>query len=255
MLEHGVLTGRVAVVTGSGQGIGKELARAFAEAGARLVVADLNEANAKGVANQLNDEGYSALGIGVDVTDESSVERMVEATTAEFGYADVLVNGAAVFSSLIMKPFEAIDAAEWRKVIDVNVTGTFLCCRAISAVMRDRQAGSIVNISSATVLGGRPNYLHYVTSKAAVIGMTRSLARELGTFSITVNAIMPGSVETGIPRDSARPEAVTKIVASQSIPRRLVSRDICGSAVFLASDGARMITGQTMVVDGGTDFV
>lgn len=255
MPESGVLTGRVAIITGSGQGIGKEFARAFAEAGAGLVIADLNEANAKGVATALSDSGYRALGIGVDVTDESSVARMVEATTAEFGHVDALVNGAAVFSSLTMKPFEAIDAAEWRRVIDVNVTGAFLCCRAVSPVMRDRQTGRIINISSATVLGGRPNYLHYVTSKAAVIGMTRALARELGTSGITVNAIMPGSVETGIPRDSARPEAVAQIVASQSIPRRITSADICGSAVFLASDDARMITGQTVVVDGGTDFV
>lgn len=255
MPESGVLAGRVAIITGSGQGIGREFAQAFAEAGAHVVVADLNEANTKSVAAELSEAGYRALGIGVDVTDESSVTRMVEATTAEFGYADVLVNGAAVFSSLLMKPFEAIELAEWRQVMDVNVTGSFLCCRAISPVMRHRQAGSIINISSATVLGGRPDYLHYVTSKAAVIGMTRSMARELGSFGITVNAIMPGSVDTGIPRDSARPAAVATIVANQSIPRRITSADICGSAIFLASDAARMITGQTVVVDGGTDFV
>lgn len=255
MAEGGVLAGRVAIITGSGQGIGKAFAQAFAEAGARLVVADLNEANAKSVATALSNAGHAALGIGVDVTDEPSVARMVEAATAEFGYADVLVNGAAVFSSLSMKPFEAIGTAEWRNVIDVNVTGAFLCCRAMSPVMRDHQAGSIINISSATVLGGRPEYLHYVTSKAALVGMTRSLARELGTSGITVNAIMPGSVDTGIPRDSARPDAVTKIIASQSIPRRIIPADICGSAVFLASDAARMITGQTIVIDGGTDFV
>ncbi|MCE0762026.1 SDR family oxidoreductase [Pseudonocardia kujensis] len=250
-----VLTGKTAIITGSGQGIGSEFARSFAEAGAQVVVADLNEANAKNVATELCDGGGVALGVGVDVTDEGAVQSMMEAAVGEFGRIDVLVNGAAVFSSLIMRPFEEIDSAEWRTVMDVNVTGVFLCCQAVAPVMRRQQAGRIINISSATVLGGRPNYLHYVTSKAALVGMTRSLARELGSSGVTVNAIMPGSVETGIPRDSARPEAVEKTIASQSIPRRITSADICGSAVFLASDASRMITGQTVVVDGGTEFV
>ncbi|MEV4321674.1 SDR family NAD(P)-dependent oxidoreductase [Microbispora rosea] len=255
MSRSGVLANRVAVITGSGQGIGRELAEAFAAAGATVVVADLDGENAEKVAAQLRAGGAQALGLGVDVSDETAVTRMVEAAVAEFGRIDVLVNGAAIFSTLTMKPFEEIGADEWRKVIDVNVNGVFLCCRAVSATMRAQGSGTIVNISSSTVLGGRPNYLHYVTSKAAVVGMTRSLARELGPAGINVNVIMPGSVETGIPRDSARPEAVEQIVGNQALKRRIVSADIAGAAVFLASDAASMITGQSLVVDGGMNFL
>ncbi|MFF4129710.1 SDR family NAD(P)-dependent oxidoreductase [Microbispora rosea] len=255
MSRSGVLADRVAVITGSGQGIGREFAEAFAAAGATVVVADLDGENAEKVAAQLRGGGAQALGLGVDVSDETAVTRMVEAAVAEFGRIDVLVNGAAIFSTLTMKPFEEIGADEWRKVIDVNVNGVFLCCRAVSATMRAQGSGTIVNISSSTVLGGRPNYLHYVTSKAAVVGMTRSLARELGPAGINVNVIMPGSVETGIPRDSARPEAVEQIVGNQALKRRIVSADIAGAAVFLASDAASMITGQSLVVDGGMNFL
>ncbi|WP_432866958.1 SDR family NAD(P)-dependent oxidoreductase [Microbispora rosea] len=255
MSRSGVLADRVAVITGSGQGIGREFAEAFAAAGATVVVADLDGENAEKVAAQLRAGGAQALGLGVDVSDETAVTRMVEAAVAEFGRIDVLVNGAAIFSTLTMKPFEEIGADEWRKVIDVNINGVFLCCRAVSATMRAQGSGTIVNISSSTVLGGRPNYLHYVTSKAAVVGMTRSLARELGPAGINVNVIMPGSVETGIPRDSARPEAVEQIVGNQALKRRIVSADIAGAAVFLASDAASMITGQSLVVDGGMNFL
>ncbi|MEU7915645.1 SDR family NAD(P)-dependent oxidoreductase [Microbispora bryophytorum] len=255
MSRSGVLADRVAVITGSGQGIGREFAQAFAAAGATVVVADLDGENAGKVAAQLREGGAQALGLGVDVSDETAVTRMVETTVAEFGRVDVLVNGAAIFSTLTMKPFEEIGADEWRKVIDVNINGVFLCCRAVSATMRAKGSGTIVNISSSTVLGGRPNYLHYVTSKAAVVGMTRSLARELGPAGINVNVIMPGSVETGIPRDSARPEAVGQIVGNQALKRRIVSADIAGAAVFLASDAASMITGQSLVVDGGMNFL
>ncbi|MEV4299553.1 SDR family NAD(P)-dependent oxidoreductase [Microbispora rosea] len=255
MSRSGALADRVAVITGSGQGIGREFAEAFAEAGATVVVADLDGENAEKVAAQLRAGGAQALGLGVDVSDETAVTRMVEAAVAEFGRIDVLVNGAAIFSTLTMKPFEEIGADEWRKVIDVNINGVFLCCRAVSATMRAQGSGTIVNISSSTVLGGRPNYLHYVTSKAAVVGMTRSLARELGPAGINVNVIMPGSVETGIPRDSARPEAVEQIVGNQALKRRIISADIAGAAVFLASDAASMITGQSLVVDGGMNFL
>lgn len=251
----GVLADKVAVITGAGQGIGKEFARAFSAAGATVVVADLDESNARAVADELGSAGGSALGVGVDVSDEAGVERMVEATTTEFDRVDVLLNGAAIFSTLTMKPFEEISTSEWRKVIDVNINGVFLCCRAVAAVMRAQGSGTIVNISSSTVLGGRPNYLHYVTSKAAIVGMTRSMARELGPAGINVNVIMPGSVDTGIPRDSARPEAVDQIVGNQAMRRRIVSSDIAGAAVFLASDAAHMITGQTLVVDGGMNFL
>lgn len=239
MTGSGVLADRVAVVTGSGQGIGREFAHAFAAAGAAVVAADLDGENAAKVAAELRADGARAIGVAADVSAEPSVTGMVDAALAEFGRIDVLVNGAAIFSTLTMKPFEEIGADEWRTVLDVNVTGVFLCCRAVSGTMRAQGAGRIINISSSTVLGGRPDYLHYVTSKAALVGMTRSLARELGPAGITVNVIMPGSVETGIPRDSARPEAVDGIIGNQALKRRVVSADIAGAAVFLASDAPR----------------
>lgn len=249
------LVDRVGLVTGAGQGIGRAFAHGLAAAGAAIVVADLDEANARSVAREIEDAGGAALGVRVDVADEAAVEAMVAAAVGTFGRVDTLLNAAAIFSTLTMKGFQEISAAEWRTVIDVNLTGTFLCARAVAPVMRAQGSGAIINVSSATVLSGRPDYLHYVTSKAGVIGMTRSLARELGADGVTVNAILPGSVDTGIARDSARPEAVAHIVAGQSLTRRLVSDDIVGAAVFLASPAAGAMTGQSLVVDGGMNFL
>lgn len=249
------LADRVGLVTGAGQGIGRAFAHGLAAAGAAVVVADLDEANARSVAREIEDAGGAALGVRVDVADEAAVEDMVAAAVGTFGRVDTLLNAAAIFSTLTMKGFEEISVAEWRTVIDVNLTGTFLCARAVAPVMRAQGSGTIINVSSATVLSGRPDYLHYVTSKAGVIGMTRSLARELGADGVTVNAILPGSVDTGIARDSARPEAVAHIVAGQSLKRRLVSDDIVGAAVFLASPAAGAMTGQSLVVDGGMNFL
>lgn len=249
------LSGRVGIVTGGGQGIGRAFALGFATAGAAVVVADLDEGRARAVAQEIADMGGAAHGVRVDVSEETAVAAMVDATLERFGRIDVLLNGAAIFSTLTMSPFDEISAAEWRTVIDVNLTGTFLCAKAVAAAMRAQGTGSIINISSATVLSGRPHYLHYVTSKAGIVGLTRSLARELGPDGVTVNAIMPGSVDTGIARDSARPEAVAQIVGAQSIKRRLVSDDIVGAAVFLASPAAGAMTGQSVVVDGGMNFL
>ncbi|WP_022884478.1 SDR family NAD(P)-dependent oxidoreductase [Glaciibacter superstes] len=249
------LLGKASFITGSGQGIGREFALRFASAGAAVAVADLDERQAQAVADEIIAVGGRAIGIGVDVADEEAVETAVKVALGAFGRLDVLLNSAAIFSTLTMKPFDEISASEWRKVIDVNLTGTFLCTKAVAAHMRAQGSGTIINISSATVLSGRPNYLHYVASKAGLVGLTRSLARELGPDGVTVNVIMPGSVDTGIARDSARPEAVEQIVGGQSIKRRLVPGDIVGAAVFLASSAASAITGQTMVVDGGSNFL
>lgn len=249
------LAGKVAIITGAGQGIGRSFAAAFAAAGARVVVADLHAENAQRVADELTAAGHEAAAVEVDVADEDSVETMVGAALERYGRVDVLLNNAAIFSTLTMKPFDEISTDEWRQVMDVNLSGVFLCCRAVSGVMRAQGSGSIINISSSTVLGGRPNYLHYVTSKAGVVGLTRSMARELGEHEVTVNALMPGSVDTGIARDSAQPGAVERIIAGQALPRRLRPTDITAAAVFLASDAARAITGQTIVIDGGMNFL
>ncbi len=249
------LAGKVVIVTGSAQGIGRVLASEFAAAGARAVIADRDADAARAVADDLNDRGLVALAAEVDVSDAASVQTLVETTLAAFGRIDVLVNNAAVFSTIEMKPFDELSLDEWTRVIDVNLTGVFNCCRAVAATMRAQRAGRIINMSSATVLFGRPNYLHYVASKAGVLGITRGLARELGPFGITVNSVLPGSVDTGIPRATVSGEQADAIVAAQSIGRRLKPEDIVGVTLFLASDESEAITGQSLVADGGANFV
>ncbi|MGW6522890.1 SDR family NAD(P)-dependent oxidoreductase [Streptomyces sp. NPDC054962] len=250
------LDGKISIITGAGQGIGRVFAEAFARAGAHVVAADRDSAAAEQTAEHLRGAGHKATAVTVDVAEEHDVEAMTSAALKRFGRIDVLVNNAAVFSTLSMKPFDEIDASEWRSVLDVNLTGVFLCCRAVGRHMKQRSGGgSIINVSSSTVLSGRPNYLHYVASKAGVVGLTRALARELGTAGVTVNTLMPGSVDTGIPRDSVRPGQAEQIIAGQALPRRLQPVDIAGAAVFLASDAARAVTGQSIVVDGGMNFL
>ncbi len=243
------------VVTGSAQGIGRSMARAFVKDGYRLVVADRNLAKARDVAAECRSDGGQAMAAEVDVADPGSVENMVALTVQEFGRIDVLINNAALFSTLPMQPFDDISPEDWDAVIRVNLTGVFLCCRAAAKHMRAQRSGTIVNMSSATVLFGRPHYLHYVASKSGVIGLTRALARELGEYDVTVNAILPGSVATEIERASVTSTQADAIVAAQSVHRRLVSDDIVGTALFLASPAARRISGQSLVVDGGANFV
>jgi 3-oxoacyl-[acyl-carrier protein] reductase len=248
----GRLEGRVAVVTGAGQGLGRAFAHRLAEEGAEVVVADLDAARASTVAAELvAGRGHAAQ---VDVADEDSVAALFRLVDESHGHLDVLVNNAAVFSALRMGPFDQITVDEWDHVMAVNVRGPFLCSRAAAALMRRGGHGKIVNISSATVFLGRPNYLHYVTSKAAVIGMTRAMATELGPDNITVNALAPGSTETEIPRETVTPEQALRIVASQAIGRRQVPTDLAGVVAFLASSDSDFMTGQTMNVDGGAAF-
>lgn len=246
------LTGRVALVTGGGQGLGRAFAAALCAQGARVVVADLDLERARAVATELG--GDRAYAVEVDVADEASVTVMAEAAVAPFGPVDVLVNNAAIFSTLQMRPFEQIPVPEWDRVMAVNVRGPFLCCRALVPGMRTAGYGKIVNISSATVFIGRPNYLHYVASKAAVIGMTRAMATELGVDGITVNALAPGATETEIPRASVTADQARRIVDGQAIKRREVPADLVGALLFLASADSDFMTGQTVNVDGGAAF-
>jgi len=166
----------------------------------------------------------------------------------------VLVNNAAIFSTLEMGPYDAIDLDEWRRVIDVNVTGTYLCCRAVVPAMAANGYGKVVNISSATIWIGRPGYLHYVTSKAALIGLTRSLATEVGPQGVRVNAVTPGSTQTEIERATITPEARQAMAAQTPLRRVQVSADLVGAVVFLSSTESDFITGQTLNVDGGFSY-
>jgi 3-oxoacyl-[acyl-carrier protein] reductase len=179
---------------------------------------------------------------------------MVDRTIEQFGRVDVLINNAAIFATIKMKPFEEITFEEWNRLMAVNLAGTFLCCQAVVPHMRKQKMGRIINISSTTVLMGRPWYAHYVTSKAGIIGLTRALANELGSDNITVNTILPGATETEIPRETVSPEEAKALVAAQAIHRRETPEDVVGTAVFLASQDSSFITGQSINVDGGLNF-
>jgi len=235
------LDGKIAIVTGGAQGIGAAIAGALRADGAEVVVADLDP---------------PADGIRADVSSEVDVVAMVEETVARHGGIDILVNNAGLYASLAMRPFEEIPLEEWRQVMDVNVASMFLCCRAVVPVMREQGGGKIVNISSGTPFRGVPFLLHYVTSKGAIVALTRALAKELGRDAIHVNCVAPGfTMSDGV---QAHPEVIDALrdvsVAARTIQRDQVPEDVVGAVVFLCSPEADFVTGQTMVIDGGQYF-
>lgn len=243
---------RVVIITGAAQGIGRELARQYAAAGALAVVADLDAGKAASVVGEIEEAGGQALAVGVDISDETSVNAMVETVVARWGRIDVLVNNASIFATLSKGPFYEITLAQWEQVIRVNVTGVFLCVRAVAAHMREAGYGRIINVSSDAVTRGTVNYLHYVTSKSAIIGMTNSLARELGPDGITVNCVRPGSVATEVERTvNPTVEVRQRAAALQCIPRGMVPTDLVGIMLFLSTAASAFITGQTIACDGG----
>jgi len=243
------LKDRVAIITGAGQGLGRAYAHRFAKEGAKVVVAELNADKGRAVAQEV--EGHF---VRTDVADEQSCNALATATVGQFGRIDILVNNAAMFSTLAMRPFWEIPAAEWDQLMAVNVRGVWLASKAVVPQMRKQASGRIVNISSAVVFMGRPNYLHYVASKGAVMAMTRSMAKELGEFGINVNAITPGAVFTEVPRATVTPQQKEALVGAQSIKRPAGTQDLEGTVVYLCSDDSAFVTGQTVNVDGGMNF-
>lgn len=243
---------RVVVITGGGQGIGREFARQFAAAGATAIVADLNLDAAKSVQGEIEGAGGRAYALRADIGDPSSLDAMVAAIVARYGKIDVLINNAAIFATLTKCPFDELPLDEWNKVLHVNVTGTFLSVRAVLPVMKATKWGRIITISSNAVKKGVPNYLHYVASKSAIIGMTNAMARELGPHGITVNCIRPGAVATEVERAvHTTPERRVAQMQEQCIPRGMVPPDLVGLAMFLSSPASGFITGQTIACDGG----
>ncbi|MCL6592432.1 MAG: 3-oxoacyl-ACP reductase FabG [Alicyclobacillus sp.] len=245
------LQGRVAIVTGAAQGIGAAYAKRLAESGAAVVVADWNEEKGMAVTETLRQAGHRADFCHTDVASEESVQALTSYALKQFGQIDLLINNAAIFSTLEMKPFEQISLEEWERVLAVNLTGVFLCCKAVVPAMRQRKYGRIINISSGTVLSGRPYYLHYVATKAGVAGLTRALAREVGKDNITVNTIAPGQTRTEVQRATVTAEQARQTMSQRCIQREQTPEDLVGMVAFLCSDEASFITGQFILIDGG----
>lgn len=243
--------GDVAIITGAAQGLGAAYATAMAREGARVVAADVLDPEP--VAASIAAAGGTAMGIVADVADADSVAALAQRTVDEFGRIDVLVNNAALFGNLAHTRFEDIEEAEWDAVMRVNVRGMWLMSRAVVPVMRRQHYGKIVNIASTTALKGTPMMLHYVSSKGAVIAMTRAMAREVGEDNICVNAVAPGLTlsESVVDNGHWSEEWIDRNAASRALKRRALPEDLVGSVLFLASRDADFMTGQTMAVDGG----
>jgi NAD(P)-dependent dehydrogenase (short-subunit alcohol dehydrogenase family) len=247
-----VLTNKIAIVTGAAQGIGAHYAQVLGKAGAKVVVTDISSTDQ--VSQNLRDQGIEVLGIHTDVTSSSSCADMVKRTLDQFGKIDILVNNAALFGKLSLKPFEQIDTEEWDAVMRVNVRGVFECVKAVTPVMRIQKSGSIINIASGTVFKGSPMMLHYVTSKGAIVAMSRSLARELGDDGIRVNTMAPGLIlsDNVIENPAWQGAIAANNIASRAIKREALPSDLAGSLIYFASDASIFVTGQVLVIDGGS---
>lgn len=253
----GRLQGRVAIITGSGHGIGKAYARRLASEGARVVIAELDGSAANTVSDELSQEGFEALAVQTDIADEGSVQNMAEQAVSAFGKIDILINNAAMFATVPMSrtTFDEIAPDEWDRMMLVNLKGTWLACRAVIPEMRKRNYGKIVNISSGTALKGNATRIHYVTSKAGILGFTKTLAREVGEYGITVNCVAPGSTLSEENPDESVLAMRQAGVTGRALTRVQKPEDLLGAISFFASPDSDFITGQTLVVDGGAVMI
>lgn len=247
------LKDKVAIVTGGGHGIGRGYCLRLADEGAKVVVADIDMAGAEAVAKTIQSQGGEALALRTDVSDPVSTDEMAKKTAERFGRIDILVNNAAMFTvhPLSRVAFWDITLEEWNRVMAVNITGVFLCTRAVLPYMKAQGKGKIINQGATAFHQGLGNYTHYVTSRGAVVGMTRSMARDLGAFNINVNVLAPGSTLTPESSDAAAQERQKQAMVRRAIKKPSRPEDLTGTLVFLASSDSDYITGQTIAVDGG----
>ncbi|HEX9390782.1 MAG TPA: glucose 1-dehydrogenase [Usitatibacteraceae bacterium] len=250
----GRLDGRVAIITGGGHGIGKAYAQRLATEGAKIVIAELDGKAGEALAAELTAAGKHAIAVQTDVANEASVNNMAAQAIAKFGRIDVLVNNAAIFATVPMSrsPFDQITVDEWDRMMSVNVKGTWLASRAVVPQMRAQGYGKIINVSSGTALKGSPSRIHYVTSKAGILGFTKTLANEVGKDGICVNCVAPGSTLSEENPDDDVLKMRAAAANARALKRVQTPEDLTGAVVFFASADSDFITGQTLVVDGGS---
>ncbi len=248
----GALKNKVAIITGAAKGLGKAIALRFAAEDAKVVaVTDRDMDGLSQTRQEIDALGGEITTLKVDVSSEEDTRRMAEETISAYGTIDILVNNAAIFYGLKRQSFMDISVAEWDRLMSVNVKGMWLCAKAAAPQMKSQKSGRIINIGSSVAFMSHFGFTHYLTSKAAIIGLTRSMAGELGEFGITVNNVGPGTIMTEARKVYTTDEAAMEKAQIQLIKRPPVSEDITGMVVYLASDESSMMTGQTVVIDGG----
>jgi 3-oxoacyl-[acyl-carrier protein] reductase len=244
----GMLKDKVAIVTGGARGLGKAYCLRMAEEGAKMVVADILEKEAEETASEIKAKGGEAIAIKADVTSEEETRRMADEVVKKFGRIDILVNNAGFYHGMSRKPFNEISSEEWDKMMAVSAKGTWLCSKAVFPQMKEQNRGKIINISSEAVFAPTKGLIHYTAAKAAIIGISRVLAGELGQYNICVNLVVPGVIDTPATRSYV---TIEKLDAS-SVPMGRFGRpeDIVGAVVFFASDDSDFISGQSLLIDG-----
>ena len=247
------LQNKVAIITGSARGLGKEFALRFVREGARVTICDILDCI--DAAREIESAGGEVLALKTDVTSEKDTAEMAARTVERFGRIDILVNNAAIYGGIenknFVRPFEEISEQDWDRMMAVNLKGIWLCCKAVVPYMKKQGQGKIVNIASTVALAGVPIFLHYTTSKGGVISMTKALARALGEYNINVNAVAPGMTWTQATQSALAGSMADSILATQVLKRLTRPEHIAGSVVFLASNDADQITGQVLAVNAG----
>ena len=251
--SQGRLEGKVAIITGGAQGLGRACATAMAREGCRVVIADIDMAKADDTVQQIHEAGSEAIAVKTDVSDSEQTLRLAGTAMDRFGKIDCLFNSAALVSrgAISRVPFYELSLAEWDRVLAVNLTGAFLCCRAVFPHMRAQGGGKIINVASGQFFQPIATYAHYIASKGGIVGLTRALAKELGEFQINVNCLVPGGIIAEHRSSEEELRSRQNAAARRAIKRIETADDVVGTAIFLASGDSDFITGQTLVVDGG----